>query len=128
MQTDAALLHHYRRGVLTNFILSLAVFVAYIALTPNLISSGTQKIVGVVWLFLYSAHCLYLRSQVPERDTISNYRFPIFHWVVLGLVLVYSNVVKPSEFQNLFPIINTGFILFALFSADAHWDFKKLTK
>ena len=117
-------LYNYQRGVLSSFVISLVLFVVYITLNLG-ISIQPEKTIGVVWIVLYTLYCFYLRSKVEDKNQISAYKFPIIHWVLLGCVLVYSNVVKPNDFQFLYPIINVGFIVFTLFSADAHWDFKK---
>lgn len=127
MNPDARL-SQYRHQVLLSFILSLAGFVVYVVMRPSFISTDIEERVGIVWLGLYTLYCLYLRSQVPTRDMVGAYKFPIIHWVLLGIALVYFNIVRPSEFQGLYPIINIGFVMFTIFSADAHWDFKKLTK
>ncbi len=128
MNPDFTVLHQYQRGVLWSFVLSLAIFVVYISGGANALNIGTEKIIGAIWLAVYTSYCFDLRGKVPPRDNVSTTKFPILHWVLLGILLVYGNVVKPSDFQFLFPIINLGFIIFALFSADAHWDFKKLKK
>lgn len=118
-------LHQYQTGVLISFVLSLAIFVVYIALDNDTITASTEKIIGVCWLVLYSIFCLWLRQRIPDGQRVGGLKRPIIHWVLLGIALVYFNIVKPSDFQFLYPIINIGFVLFTLFSADAHWDFRK---
>lgn len=117
-------LHRYQRGVIFSFVISLAIFVLYVSLLPQL-NPQWEQTAGLVWLALFSLYCLYLRSRVPAKDGVNEHKRPLLHWVILGMTLLYFNVVKPSEFQFLFPIVNLGFILFTLFSADAHWDFQK---
>jgi len=123
MQHDP--LHNYQRGIITGFIVSLAIFVLYISLQLPGATLAMEKTVGTIWLILYTLYCFHLRAKVDDRTNISAYKFPIIHWVLLGVTMIYFNVVKPSEFQFLYPIVNIGFIIFTLFSADAHWDFKK---
>lgn len=118
-------LHRYQRGVIFSFVLSLVVFVLYVATVPNKIGSNLEQVLGGVWLVLYTSYCFKLRTRVPDKDEINEHKRPILHWVLLGIALIYFNIVKPNEFQSLYPIVNLGFVLFTLFSADAHWDFKK---
>lgn len=118
-------LHTYQRGVLMSFVSSLVIFVLYISLQIPGMSPSVEKGIGILWLLLYGAYCLYLRSKVPNKEAINTYAFPLVHWVLLGISMLYFNVVKPTDFQFLYPIINSGFIIFTIFSADAHWDFKK---
>ncbi len=123
MQSDP--LHNYQRGIIFGFVLSLVFFVLYISLQLPIINKTTAQIIGSLWLIIYVSYGFNLRAKVPNKDSISTYKFPIIHWSLLGVALLYFNVVKPSEFQFFYPIINLGFIIFTLFSADAHWDFKK---
>lgn len=118
-------LHQYQRGVLLSFIFSLAIFVVYVAIGTGVLNTGTEKIVGICWLTIYSLFCIWLRQRIPDGQRVGRLKRPIMHWVLLGIALIYFNIVKPSDFQFLYPIINIGFMLFTLFSADAHWDFKK---
>ena len=118
-------LHQYQNGILISFVLSLAIFVVYIALSNGMITTTLEKTVGICWLVLYTSFCLWLRRRIPDRKRIGGLKRPIVHWVLLGISLIYFNIVRPSDFQFLYPIINIGFVLFALFSADAHWDFRK---
>lgn len=123
MQHDP--LHNYQRGILVSFVVSLVIFVLYISLQLPNISVAAEKTVGTVWLVLYTLYCFNLRTKVEDKKKIGAYKFPLVHWALLGVAMIYFNVVKPSEFQFLYPIVNIGFIIFTLFSADAHWDFKK---
>lgn len=79
----------------------------------------------MAWIVAYTAYGLWLRSRIPDQARVDGLQRPILHWVLLGIAIVYFNVVRPSDFQFLYPIINLGFIVFTLFSADAHWDFRK---
>ena len=108
-----------------SFVLSLVIFVLYISLQLPGVTIVMEKTIGVVWLVLYTLYCFHLRAKVADKENISAYKFPLIHWALLGVTMIYFNVVKPSDFQFLYPVINIGFIIFTLFSADAHWDFKK---
>ncbi len=119
------LLHQYQRGVLFSFIISLVIFVLYISLAGGKLTPNLEQILGGIWLTMYGMYCFLLRRKIPDTTRVGGLERPIVHWVLLGIGLVYFNVVKPNDFRFLYPIINLGFIVFALFSADAHWDFRK---
>ena len=119
-------LHNYQRGVLISFVVSLVIFVLYISLQLPGVTIAMEKTIGAAWLTLYTLYCFQLRAKVADKENISAYKFPLIHWALLGITMIYVNVVRPSDFQFLYPIVNIGFIIFTLFSADAHWDFKRL--
>lgn len=108
-----------------SFVVSLVIFVLYISLQLPGVNATVEKTMGAIWLVLYTVYCFYLRNKVADKTKLAAYKFPIIHWALLGVAMIYFNVVRPSEFQFLYPLINIGFIIFTLFSADAHWDFKK---
>ncbi len=108
-----------------SFVVSLVIFVLYISLQLPGVTIAMEKTTGITWLVLYTLYCFHLRNKVEDKENISAYKFPLIHWTLLGVTMIYFNMVRPSDFQFLFPIVNIGFIIFTLFSADAHWDFKK---
>lgn len=121
-------LHRYQRGVLLSFILSLVVFVLYVAAVPNKFSSTVEMYCGITWLIAYTSFCLILRSKISDNARVNGLKRPFIHWIILGLMMIYFNIVRPSDFQFLYPIINIGFVIFTLFSTDSHWDFRTNSK
>ena len=121
-------LHHYQLGVIFLFIFSFGLFIPYLVLLD--LYEVDQKIWGwyfiIPWTILYTLYCLYLRGKIPSGERVSALKRPIGHWAVLGVMIVYLNIIKNSEFQTIYPAFNFAFILFSLFIADSYWDFRKL--
>src|SRR3989344_1338703 len=92
-------LHNYQRGILMSFVLSLVIFVLYISLQLSWMTLVVERTVGAVWLVLYTLYCFHLRNKVEDKEKISAYKFPLVHWALLGVAMIYFNAVKPSDFQ-----------------------------
>ncbi len=79
----------------------------------------------ILWSLGYTGYCLRLRDSIGPSERISPLKRPIGHWVILGIALIYLNVLETAEAQRLYPAINFSFIIFTLFLSDSYWDFKK---
>lgn len=79
----------------------------------------------VFWSIGYTGYCLKLRDHIAADERLSPLKRPIAHWVALGIIIIYLNVIETSEAQRLYPAINFSFIIFTLFLSDSYWDFKK---
>lgn len=120
--------HRYQLTVVFLFILGLFVFIPYIiVIERNHLEIVTWGwVFAIPWMILYSKICLSVRRKIGAGERVSPLKRPIGHWVVLGIIIVYMNVLKLSDFQKIYPAIDAAFVVFSLFMADAYWDFREL--
>lgn len=123
-------LHHYQLGVIFSFVLGMFFYIVYLVFLENYnleeMRWGWYYIIP--WALIYIIYCLHLRNKTTGEDRISPLNRPIAHWVILGISLIYFNVVNINEFQSLHPSFNSAFILLSLFMADSYWDFTNKRK
>ncbi|MEK7643909.1 MAG: hypothetical protein AAB390_01250 [Patescibacteria group bacterium] len=120
-------LHHYQLGMIFSFVLGMFFYIVYLVLIENYqleeMRWGWYYIIP--WAIIYTIYCLHLRGKINGAVKINALKRPFAHWVILGISLIYFNVIRENEFQSLHPSLNAAFVLFSLFMADSYWDFVK---
>ena len=122
--------HRYQLMVVFLFILGLFLFIPYIIVIErnhlDIVAWGW--LFAIPWMLAYSKICLRVRSKIGKGERVSPLKRPIGHWVLLGIMIVYMNVLKPFDFKKIYPAIDATFVVFSLFMADSYWDFTELKK
>lgn len=118
-------LHKYQLGIILVFTAGFLLLFPYylLMLELEIDISKWQWYFLFPWMIFYISYMASLRSKISKRANITAKKFPIVHWVFLGIAIIAFNIGMPLRLDRLYGI-DSAFIIFSLFLADSFWDFK----